>query len=139
MEPAQDTTLLFSNYEEVGHGAAVGVPASVKELVAVDMAAVGDGQTSDEFHATLCVKDSGGPYHHGLSQKLRQLADDYEIPYKVDIYPYYGSDGSAFWRAGGDVAVSLIGPGVDASHNYERTHKDSLIATTKWIMAYLMN
>ncbi len=139
LQPAQDTVLHFSNYEEVGHGAASGFPEGLKELIAVDMAAVGTGQTSDEFHATLCVKDSGGPYHHGLSQHLRSLANEYEIPYKVDIYPYYGSDGEAFWRAGGDVAVALIGPGVDASHNYERTHIDALIATTKWIMAYLLN
>jgi putative aminopeptidase FrvX len=87
----------------------------------------------------LCVKDTHGPYHHGLSQKLRQLADDHAIPYKVDIYPYYGSDGEAFWRAGGDVAVALIGPGVDASHNYERTHLDALVATTQWVCAYLLS
>jgi putative aminopeptidase FrvX len=85
------------------------------------MAAVGSGQNSDEFHTTLCVKDSGGPYHYGLSQRLRALADNEKIPYKVDIYPYYGSDGEALWRSGGDVAVALIGPGVDASHSYERT------------------
>jgi putative aminopeptidase FrvX len=103
------------------------------------MAAVGAGQTSDEFHATLCVKDSGGPYHYDLSQKLRRLAEDNAIPYKVDIYPYYGSDGEAYWRAGGDVAVALIGPGVDASHNYERTHTEALIATTNWIIAYLLS
>ncbi len=109
------------------------------ELVTVDMAAVGPGQESDEFHATLCVKDSGGPYHHGLSNRLRTLADAHEIPYKVDIYPYYGSDGEAFWRAGGDVAVALIGPGVDASHNYERTHIEALEATTNWILAYLLS
>jgi putative aminopeptidase FrvX len=139
LQPAQDTVFHFSNYEEVGHGAATGFPDGLKELIAVDMAAVGKGQSSDEFHATLCVKDSGGPYHHGLSQRLRSLAEEYEIPHKVDIYPYYGSDGEAFWRAGGDVAVALIGPGVDASHNYERTHQDALIATTKWIMAYLLN
>ncbi len=138
-KPAQRITFHISNYEEVGHGAASGFPNDLTELVTVDMAAIGDGQTSDEFHATLCVKDSGGPYHHGLNQKMRQLADEYKIPYKVDIYPYYGSDGEAFWRAGGDVAVSLIGPGVDASHNYERTHIDSLLATTQWIMAYLLN
>lgn len=138
-KPSQTTTLHISNYEEVGHGAATGFPPDIAELVAVDMAAVGDGQTSDEFHATLCVKDSGGPYHHGLSQKLRQLADDNEIPYKVDIYPYYGSDGEAYWRAGGDVAVALIGPGVDASHNYERTHMDALIATTNWIISYMVS
>ena len=137
--PAQTTHFLISNYEEVGHGAAAGIPTDVAELVTVDMAAVGKGQESDEFHATLCVKDSGGPYHHGLSNKLRKLADEYEIPYKVDIYPYYGSDGEAFWRAGGDVAVALIGPGVDASHNYERTHTEALLATTNWILAYLLN
>jgi putative aminopeptidase FrvX len=139
LAPAQETTLHFSNYEEVGHGAATGFPKGLRELVAVDMAAIGDGQTSDEFHPTLCVKDSHGPYHHGLSQRLRSLADDYGIPYKVDIYSYYGSDGEAYWRAGGDVAVALIGPGVDASHNYERTHLDALLGTTRWIMAYLLN
>jgi putative aminopeptidase FrvX len=139
LRPAQRTHLLISNYEEVGHGAAAGFPPDMAELVAVDMAAVGAGQASTEFHASICVKDSGGPYHHGLSQKLRQLAEDNEIAYKVDIYPYYGSDGEAYWRAGGDVAVALIGPGVDASHNYERTHIDSLVATTQWILAYLLS
>lgn len=138
-KPLQTTYFLISNYEEVGHGAATGIPADVTELLAVDMAAVGEGQTSDETHATLCVKDSGGPYHFGLNQRLRKLAESYEIPFKVDIYPYYGSDGEAYWRAGGDVAVALIGPGVDASHSYERTHTKALIATTRWVLAYLLN
>ena len=139
LKPKVTTVFLVSNYEEVGHGAATGFPNEVAELVSVDMAAVGNGQTSDEFHATLCVKDSGGPYHHGLSERLRALAETYEIPHKVDIYPYYGSDGEAFWRAGGDVAVALIGPGVDASHNYERTHTEALVATTQWCLAYLLS
>ena len=138
LKPAQKTYILVSNYEEVGHGAAAGLPSDAVELLAVDMAAVGEGQTSDEFNATLCVKDSGGPYHHDLSNHLRKLAEDYGIPYKVDIYPYYGSDGEAYWRAGGDVAVALIGPGVDASHNYERTHLQALIATTQWSLAYML-
>ena len=138
LKPARTTTLLISNYEEVGHGAAAGIPADVEELLVVDMAAVGEGQNSDEFHASLCVKDSGGPYHHGLSDRLRTLAEKHAIPYKVDIYPHYGSDGEAFWSAGGDVAVALIGPGVDASHSYERTHTEALVAVTKWVMAYLL-
>ncbi len=139
LQPAQTTTFHISNYEEVGHGAASGFPENLAELVTIDMAAVGEGQTSDEFHATLCVKDSGGPYHHGLNQKMRQLAEEFQIPHKVDIYPYYSSDGEAYWRAGGDVAVALIGPGVDASHNYERTHTEALIATTQWLIAYLLS
>lgn len=138
MQPAQKTYALISNYEEVGHGASTGFPEEVSELVVVDMAAIGEGQTSDEFHATVCVKDSGGPYDHALSTRLRKLAGQYNIPYKVDIYPYYGSDGTALLRSGADLAVALIGPGVDASHNYERTHTDALLATTRWIMAYLL-
>jgi putative aminopeptidase FrvX len=136
--PAHTTTLLFSNYEEVGHGAAAGIPAEVEELLVVDMAAVGEGQNSDEFHASLCVKDSGGPYHHEMSNRLRALAEKNSIPFKLDVYPNYHSDGDAWWRAGADGAVALIGPGVDASHNYERTHTEALVATVKWVMAYLL-
>jgi putative aminopeptidase FrvX len=139
LSPKETTYFHISNYEEVGHGAAAGIPDDVQELLTVDMAAVGAGQESDEFHATLCLKDSGGPYHHDFSNKLRELAERNGIPYKTDIYPNYGSDGEAFWRAGGDVAVALIGPGIDASHNYERTHLDALVATTNWILAYLLD
>lgn len=139
LRPALPALLHISNYEEVGHGAASGIPASVEELLVVDMAAVGDGQNSDEYHCTLCLKDSGGPYHHEFSRRLQNLADAQQIPYRLDIYPYYGSDGEAFWRAGGDVEVALIGPGVDASHNYERTHLDALLATTRWICAFLLS
>jgi putative aminopeptidase FrvX len=67
------------------------------------------------------------------------LAEENNIPYKTDIYPHYSSDGQGYWQAGGEAAVALIGPGVDASHNYERTHQEALMATTQWILAYLMN
>ncbi len=138
MQPSRTTYFHISNYEEVGHGAAAGIPSDAAELISVDMAVVGKGQQSDEFHATLCIKDSGGVYHEGLNKKLRALAEKHNIPYKTDVYPFYGSDGEAFWRAGGNVAVALIGPGIDASHNYERAHMDGLNAATNWILAYLL-
>lgn len=138
LQPRQTTYLLFSNYEEVGHGGSAGLPADTAELVVIDMAAIGEGQNSDEYHATLCVKDSSGPYHHGLSSRLRQIAQQHGIDIRPDIYPYYASDGSAAWRAGHDLAVALIGPGVDASHHYERTHTDALADTTRWVLAYLL-
>jgi len=137
--PARTAYFHISNYEEVGHGAAAGIPDNVAELVTVDMAVVGRGQESDEFNATLCIKDGSGPYHFGLNTKMRALAEKHAIPYKTDVYVFYGSDGEAFWRAGGDVALALIGPGIDASHNYERAHVDGLVATTNWIMAYLLD
>ena len=138
-KPLQTTFIYINNYEEVGHISMTDFPAKITELLAVDMAAVGDGQTSDEYHATICVKDSSGPYHHGMSQHLRDLGDQYQIKYMVDLYPTYSSDGSAYWRAGGNVPVALIGPGIDASHNYERTHTDALVDTTRWLLAYLLN
>ena len=127
----------ITTYEEVGHGAATGIPPHTDELIAVDMAAVGDGQTSSEHHCTLCVADSGGPYDHALSNRLRRAAVRAGTELKVDIYPYYSSDGTAAWRAGGDYPVALIGPGVDASHAYERTHVDALEATAALILEYV--
>jgi len=139
LSPARTVYFHISNYEEVGHGASAGIPAEVAEVICVDMAVVGKGQESDEFSVTLCTKDGGGPYHFGLNNKLRAIAEQHGIPYKTDVYVFYGSDGEAFWRAGGDVALALIGPGIDASHNYERAHMDGLNATTNWIMAYLLD
>ena len=135
---AQRTTLFFSNYEEVGHGAAGGFPSDIVELLTVDMAAIGEGQASDEFHCSLCIKDSGGPYHHDFNRKLRQLAAEKGVELRPDIYPFYGSDGEALWGAGADIRVALIGPGVDASHGYERTHTEALVDTAKVIGYYLV-
>jgi len=136
--PAQRTTLLISHYEEVGHGASTGIPADVKEVLAVDMAAVGIGQNSDEYSVGICVKDSGGPYSLEMKQMLMQLCQSADIPYKLDIYPFYGSDVGPVWRSGADVVAGLIGPGVDASHHYERTHVDSLIATVRLIIEFML-
>jgi putative aminopeptidase FrvX len=137
VEPAQRTTILFSHYEEVGHGGATGYPADIVELIAVDMAAIGQGQESDEFHVTICPKDSGGPYDRLLTRRLVDLAEDAGIGYKVDIYPFYGSDVGAYWRAGGDVRAALLGPGVEASHNYERLHMDGLMNAAQLLIEYL--
>ncbi|CAM4289526.1 Peptidase M42 [Erysipelothrix inopinata] len=101
------------------------------------MAAPGEGQESDEYSVTICAKDSSGPYDYELRKRLVKLAEDHQIPFKLDIYPFYGSDGSAALRAGHDIRVALIGPGVDSSHSYERTHKEAIDATTKLCIAYL--
>ena len=138
LRPSQRTTILISHFEEVGHGASTGIPADVKELLAVDMAAVGPGQNSDEFSVGICVKDSGGPYSLEMRQQLVQLCQNADIPYKLDIYPYYGSDVGPAWRSGADVIAGLIGPGVDASHHYERTHVDSLVATMRLIIEFML-
>lgn len=135
--PSHTTHFFISNYEEVGHGAAAAIPSDTVELLALDMAAPGTGQTSDEFSVTICAKDSSGPYDYDLRKRLVTLAKDNNIPYNVDIYPFYGSDGSAALRAGHDVRVGLIGPGVDSSHSFERTHIEAIKATIDLAVAYL--
>ena len=139
LTPKQTTTIHFSNYEEVGHGGAAGFPPDMVELLTVDMAVVDEKQESDEYSVTICAKDSAGPYHMGFRRELETLAAANNLNYCTDIYPYYGSDGEALWRAGGNVRVGLIGPGVAASHHYERTHRDAMENTAKLIAAYLMS
>ena len=65
------------------------------------------------------------PYHFDLNNKLRRIASENKIRLINDIYSYYASDGSAYWRAGGGARVALFGPGVASSHGYERSHRDS--------------
>jgi putative aminopeptidase FrvX len=137
--PAQRTTIQISNYEEVGHGGFDGMPSDLAELVVLDMACIGTGLQGDEYHCSLCVKDSSGPYSKNLGDKLYSIADQAGIDLKKDVYPFYGSDGSVYWRTGGGAEVALIGPGVDTSHGYERTHTDALIDTASLIAEYLVS
>ncbi len=138
LKPAQDTYILIANYEEVGHGGAVGFPQGLVEMLCIDMGAIGEEQNSDEYSMSICVKDGGGPYHFDMNNKARRLCMAHSIPYKTDIYLYYASDGSAYWYAGNDARVGLVGPGIAASHSYERTHKDSITHSAHFIARYML-
>lgn len=133
----QTTHFYISNNEEIGFGGNSNIPVETVEYVAVDMGAIGDGQTSDEYTVSICAKDSSGPYHYALTQHLVGLARGKDIAYKLDIYPYYGSDASAAIRAGFDVKHALFGPGIESSHALERTHIDSLQASAELLYAYI--
>ena len=133
------THFYISNNEEIGYGGNSNVPEQVVEYIAVDMGAIGDGQSSDEYTVSICAKDSSGPYHYELTRHLVELAKTNAIDYKLDIYPNYGSDASAAIRAGFDVKHALFGPGIEASHAYERTHVDSLRATAQMLYTYVIS
>lgn len=133
------THFLISNNEEIGYGGNSNITPETVEYLAVDMGAIGDGQATDEFTVSICVKDASGPYHYGLRKRLIQLAVENNISYKLDIYPYYGSDASAAIRSGHDIIHGLIGPGIDASHAFERTHRDSIENTAKLLYHYVLS
>lgn len=133
------THFLFSNNEEIGYGGNSNIDPRVIEYVAVDMGAMGDDQQTDEYSVSICVKDGSGPYHLSLRNHFVTLCQNNNIPYQLDIYPYYGSDASAAIRSGADIKHGLIGAGIEASHAYERTHIESIEATEKLVAAYLFS
>ena len=133
------THFMFSCIEETGTGANSSIPSEVVEFLAVDMGAMGDDQQTDEYTVSICVKDGSGPYNYDFRQQLVSLCKEKEIPFKLDIYPYYGSDASAAMRAGAEVKHALLGAGIESSHSYERTHIDSIEATESLVDAYLLS
>ncbi|EHJ55802.1 hypothetical protein HMPREF9318_01838 [Streptococcus urinalis FB127-CNA-2] len=133
----QTTHFYFSAFEEVGHGANSSLPPQAVEYLAVDMGAMGDDQTTDEYTVSICVKDASGPYHYDFRQHLVELCHQNNIAFQLDIYPYYGSDASAAMRSGAEVKHALLGAGIESSHSYERTHIDSIQETEKLVDAYL--
>ena len=53
----REVWLLFTNYEEVGHGGSAGLPPGVEEILVVDMGAVGDDLGTDDRSVSICAKD----------------------------------------------------------------------------------
>ena len=123
-------------YEEVSHGGSASVPNGVTEVIAVDMGCVGDGLRCTERDVSICAKDSGGPYHYELVGQLIEAAKREGASYAVDVYPFYNSDAEAALRAGADIRHGLIGPGVFASHGYERSHVDGVYHTIQLLKGY---
>ena len=129
-------SLLFTVYEEVGHGGSA-VPDDTKEMISVDMGCVGSDLGCTERMVSICAKDSGGPYNYDLITALSNLAKEKKLDYAIDVYPHYGSDVETTLRAGYDIRHGLIGPGVYASHNYERSHMDGVHNTFELLKAYI--
>ncbi len=124
-------------YEEVGHGGAASVPPGVTEAISVDMGCVGNGLACTERQVSICAKDSAGPYSYEVVGKLIAAAKAAGADYAVDVYPLYSSDVDVTLSAGYDLRHGLIGPGVYASHGYERSHMEGVYNTLKLLCGYL--
>ena len=69
--------------------------------------------------------------------RLIEAAKSAGADYAVDVYPHYGSDVEATLSAGSDIRHGLIGPGVYASHGYERSHLDGVYNTLALLTSFL--
>ena len=135
--PKHTTYFYISNYEEAGHGVSF-IPEKTKEMIAIDVGIVGEGQESNEFSVSIAAKDKKSPYDYEFRNKLVDIAEENNIDYVVDVYNFYSSDASQCMLQGKDAIFAALGPAVDASHHYERTHIRSIINTTNLLIKYLI-
>lgn len=129
------TIIAFTVYEEIGHGASALCCQPVEDMLAVDMGCVGDDLTCTETEVSICAKDAAGPYDWSFTNELLDRAARLNLPHVVDVYPRYSSDTATALKAGLDARFALCGPGVFASHAYERTHVRGVMATLALVEA----
>lgn len=132
-----DVHPLLTLTEEVGSGASAALHGDIAEMVSLDISIVAPGQNSREHAAGICVQDMSGPFDYHLTHKLIELARENGIPHRRDVFRFYRSDSAAAVEAGNDIRTALIGFGGDASHGYERTHRDALEALARLVVAYM--
>lgn len=137
IKPKNTVHFFLSNFEEMGHGVTA-IPEKTVEMLALDIGTVGEVHTSDEHCVTICAKDSRTPYDFGFKKKLVELAEEGGVDYRVDVHYRYGSDASLSILQGVDVNFACIGPGVDATHHYERTHMDAIMNNIKLVIQYII-
>jgi putative aminopeptidase FrvX len=127
----------FSVYEEVLHGGGPGIPEDVVEILGVDMGCVGENLDGSETKVSIVARDNYGPYNYEIITALASLCERHGIDYAIDCYSGYISDVSTALIAGNDVRHGLIGPGVYASHSYERTNIKAAEGSFQLLQAYL--
>ncbi len=129
--------IYISFYEEIGHGGSI-VPEGVKDYLALDIACIGPEQTSSERKVSVFCMDSRFPYNLDMIRELEESAKKAGADYVPDIFtPHYGTDADPALVAGFDIRHGAIGPGVRASHGYERTHIDAMNNTYKVLAEYV--
>ncbi len=131
------TAIMITIAEEVGYGASTGLPDGIAEMITVDNAVCAPGLQSLEDAVTVLMADLHGPYDYHLSRRLCRLAEERGIRFVRDVFRFYRSDAAAAIEAGASTRAALVGPGVDGSHGWERTHLDSLEATYELLHAWI--
>jgi peptidase M42 family hydrolase len=134
-----DCHLLFTLSEEVGVGASAVLHGDVAELISVDNGTIAPGQNTSAYGVTIAMQDSSGPFDWHLTRSLIGLAHDYKIEHARDVFCYYRSDAAAAVEAGNDIRTALVCFGLDASHGWERTHQNSLVAVARLVMLYMQS
>lgn len=136
LKPKNRLHIYISNYEEIGHGISV-IPSDVREFIALDIGIVTADSLGDEKKVAITVKDFKTIYDVDIRKEMIALCERRGIGYTSDVYNRYGSDASACVLQMADIKIACIGPNVDASHHYERTHVQGIYETMALMAFYL--
>lgn len=131
--------LIFTIAEEVGVGSSGTLHGDIAEMVSVDNGTLAPGQNTSEYGVTIAAMDSSGPFDYHLVKYLIDLCRRNEIPFSRDVFNYYRSDAASALESGNDVRTCLVCFGLDASHGYERVHRDSLHNLSKLLATYILS
>ena len=134
-----DCHLLFTISEEVGSGASSVLHGDVSEMVTIDAGPFEPGNDTHETGVTVCMKDSSGPFDYHLTRKLLELCASHDVRHSRNVFKYYRCDSASAIEAGNDIRTALVCFGTDATHGYERCHKDSLSALGELLGLYLQS
>ncbi|MEZ5615394.1 MAG: osmoprotectant NAGGN system M42 family peptidase [Rhodocyclaceae bacterium] len=132
-----DCHLLFTISEEVGVGASHVLHGDVAELISVDNGTIAPNQNTCEYGVTVSMQDSAGPFDWHLTRHLLELCAEHGIAHSRDVFRYYRSDAAAAVEAGNDIRTALLCFALDASHGWERSHLDSLVALGDLLYHYI--
>lgn len=134
-----DCHLLFTISEEVGSGASHVLHGDISEMVTIDAGPRIPERSSDETSVIVCMKDSSGPFDYHLTHKLLRLCERHGIQHTRDVFRYYRCDSASAVEAGNDIRTALVCIGTDATHGYERCHKESINALGELLGLYLQS
>lgn len=136
LKPKHKLYIYISNFEEIGHGISL-IPEDVNEFIALDIGIVTPDSLGDEKKVAITVKDFKTIYDVSIRKSMIEICEKDGIGYTTDVYNRYGSDASGAVLQMADVKIACIGPNVDGSHHYERTHVEGILETMKLLAAYL--
>ncbi len=137
LKPKYRTIFSFPYSEEIGTGGTY-VPPEVSEIIAMDIGLIGPGLEGSDRKVSICAKDATVHYDYRLTNHLIRLAEANDLSYAVDVYSNYGTDAKAALTGGCNVRAAVFGMGTYCTHGMERTHMDSINATTTLLLAYLL-
>lgn len=137
LKPRYNTYFAFSFYEEMNAGGCY-VPEGVREFVSIDIGALGPDNAGTERSVSIMAADMRCVYDRELTGELIRLADNIEIPYTVEVFPFYGTDARAAFLSNNNLKHAAFGMNVFSSHGMERTFFDSIYHTAELCLAYVL-